>query len=170
MWVEPGRTWRETFWSNISDKEVEEIAAKRVGYQVFLKRREVRPEERDTVFYCYKGSKPESPIPSAVPAKPHPPGSNEVWVLVESYIMDGNASQRYERLIDVWPLKVTTTDTNVVVLKKIQNRREVKARWREGFSFKTPTEDMKVDPKDDGLYGRYGRKFGGYSYQVVEEF
>jgi hypothetical protein len=66
FWVEPGASWSEKLWSNIEDREVEEIAARHVGCQVYLKERKERPQIRDTVFYCYKGSK-SPPKPSAPP-------------------------------------------------------------------------------------------------------
>jgi hypothetical protein len=51
----------ESSWSNISDRAVEEIARRHVGYPVYLEGRRERPEERDTVLICYDGSRPIRP-------------------------------------------------------------------------------------------------------------
>jgi hypothetical protein len=51
---------------------VDEIAARRVGYQVYLKERKERPEQGDTVFYCYKGQRPDPSAQSVPVQKPNP--------------------------------------------------------------------------------------------------
>jgi hypothetical protein len=58
FWVEPGIVWTEKLWSNIENQEAEEIAAKHVGYQVYLDSRRPRPDQRDTYFCCFKGQRP----------------------------------------------------------------------------------------------------------------
>jgi hypothetical protein len=55
---------------------VEEIAARHVGYPVYLKERKVRPTERDTMFYCYKERQTEPK-----PPKPAPPVSITTTIL-----------------------------------------------------------------------------------------
>jgi hypothetical protein len=77
MLVERGRSWGESFWSNISDREVEEIAAKRVGFPIYLKERKERPGNRDTVFYCYRKD----------PVIPH----ETTWVRGEIYDKTGGS-------------------------------------------------------------------------------
>jgi hypothetical protein len=74
MCINFGEQWGERFWSNISDREAEEIAAKHCGCPVYLTERRERPRERDTVFCFNKGQRP-------LPPPPTPPVSSKTTVL-----------------------------------------------------------------------------------------
>jgi hypothetical protein len=103
---------------------VEEIVAKHVGYQVYLKERKVRLEEGDTVFYCYRKKAPGSVTPK------------KTSVLARSF-------RKGARTAD-YPVGIITTDSQEGILKEPAAKRWV-IWWREGFTFGPPKEGFDYD-------------------------
>jgi hypothetical protein len=96
------RSWGGCFWSNISDREVEEIAAKHVGFPVYLKERKERPEDRDIVFCCYTKNPVIRHETTWVRGEIYDKTGKQVgWEIMEAYL-DDTAETIKKKLEDSW--------------------------------------------------------------------